>query len=205
MTKYKLDDFIFKSNEVPKPAKISPLYNQRLAVLSESVTNERIYDLNVDFAEYQDNQLNDMIFIKGDMNTSIVKAKMIMKGSPIDLTGVTVSINVKEGNQYETTTSICTDVDITNSIVTVNLSPYAVDEVGTNKLEFVLTKGDKILVSKIYSYRIIQSLGEGEIGDEVEISALQTLIGIVQELQNNMMVEVTSEDIDDVMKMITDI
>lgn len=198
MTQYNIGETLFKQSEPIKQ-------KERLKIMSEIssvVDNERIYDLNVEFNEYYNTgEDEEIIFINGDRNSSIITAKMLMKGVPVNLTGVTVSMNLKEGYNYPTTV-ICTDIDTTNSVVTIRLSPYLVDEIGLNTFEFSLMKGDIILVSRPYKYRIIESIGEGDIGTDEEMTALQTLIQTVQTMEQDLTFDVTSQDIDDIIGMV---
>ena len=73
--------------------------------------------------------------------------------------------------------------------------------------ELCLQKGGKILLSQTYSYTVLQSLGEGRLGTETQMTALQQLIQQVQnqhtELDNiTTELEVTQSDIDDIMSMV---
>lgn len=196
MNRYIIDDTLFPNEQS------LVLLNESVVTLSEVTTHNRIYDIDIQYNEYNTTPINtDMTFIRGDMNTSIINAKMTMHDAHIDLNGVTVTMNVKEGS-YNIYTVVCENIDLVNSIVTVNMPTHLVDDVGKNVFEFILSKSGAILVSQSYSYTIIDSIGEGDIGSDVEISALQTLIQKVERLQANMMVDVTQKDIDDIMGMI---
>ena len=198
MTQYNIGDTLFKHVDVSK----QKIQRQTIFEIPPLVDNERIYNLDVEFHEYYDNGEDEaIIFINGDRNSSIIKAKMLMKDVPINLSDVMVTMNLKEGFNYPTT-SICTDIDVNDSVVTVRLSPHMVDELGVNTFEFSLTKGDVILVSRPYKYRIIDSIGEGDIGTDEEMTALQTLIQTVQMMEQDLTFDVTSEDIDDIIGMV---
>lgn len=167
-------------------------------------TNDRIYNLDVEFKEFNNNPIDTGIkFIKGDRYTSKIRARMLMENNLIDLQGITVSINLKEGKTgYDIYTILCDDISLEDSIVTVNLEPYIVDSVGINIFEFVLTKGDKILTSQMYSYEVKDSIGEGYIGEVEEETALQNLIQKTQNLINQLTIDVTENDIKEIISMI---
>ena len=70
-----------------------------------------------------------------------------------------------------------------------------------------LQENNRILLSQTYSYKVLQSLGEGRLGTETQMTALQQLIQQVQnqhtELNNiTTELEVTQSDIDDIMNMV---
>ena len=91
----------------------------------EKKSNDRIYNLDVEFKEFNDRPIDTGIkFIKGDRYTSIIRARMLMETNLIDLQGVTVSMNLKEGKTgYDIYTLLCDDISLEDSIVTVNLEP----------------------------------------------------------------------------------
>ena len=170
----------------------------------EKKSNDRIYNLDVEFKEFNDKPIDTGIkFIKGDRYTSIIRARMLMETNLIDLQGVTVSMNLKEGKTgYDIYTLLCDDISLEDSIVTVNLEPYIVDSVGVNTFEFALIKGDKVLTSQIYSYEVKDSIGEGYIGEVEEETVLQSFIRQTQDLIDQLTIEVTNQDIEDIMNMI---
>lgn len=195
MIKYNIDNNLFG------PINKISTYN----ISSEDKkTNDRIYNLDVEFKEFNNNPIDTGIkFIKGDRYTSKIRARMLMENNLIDLQGITVSINLKEGKTgYDIYTILCDDISLEDSIVTVNLEPYIVDSVGINIFEFVLTKGDKILTSQMYSYEVKDSIGEGYIGEVEEETALQNLIQKTQNLINQLTIDVTENDIKEIISMI---
>lgn len=195
MIKYNIDNNLFG------PINKISTYN----ISSEDKkTNDRIYNLDVEFKEFKNNPIDTGIkFIKGDRYTSKIRARMLMENNLIDLQGITVSINLKEGKTgYDIYTILCDDISLEDSIVTVNLEPYIVDSVGINIFEFVLTKGDKILTSQMYSYEVKDSIGEGYIGEVEEETALQNLIQKTQNLINQLTIDVTENDIKEIISMI---
>lgn len=195
MIKYDIQDGLFGCTD--KHSK----YN----ILSEDKqSNDRIYNLDVEFKEFNNQPIDTGIkFINGDRYTSIIKAKMLMETKLIDLQGITVSMNLKEGvNDLDVYTIICDDISLEDSIVTVNLEPYVVDMVGINTFEFVLTKGDKVLTSQRYSYEVKDSIGEGYVGEVEEETALQNLIQKTQNLINQLTIDVTENDIKEIISMI---
>ena len=195
MIKYNINNDLFgNDNRVSKTSLSS----------NDMTTNDRIYTLDVNFKEFNNSPVDTGIkFINGDRNTSIIKSRMLMDGKIIDLEGTTVSINLKEGvNGYDVYTMVCDDVDSSNGLVTVNLEPYTVDLAGFNAFEFVLIKGDKVLTSQRYMYEIKESIGEGYIGESEDKTALQSFIEQTQMLIDQLTIEVTDDDISDIMSMI---
>lgn len=195
------------NKELFNPSKINQ--NNKLSFDDISVNDVRVdairtYNLDVDFGEYSNTPIStNIIFINGDRNTSIIKAKILMNKNMIELNGITVSINLKEGKTGNDIYSIiCTDVDTINNIVTVDLEPYSVDLVGINTFEFVLTKGDKVLISQRYTYEVKESIGEGYIGESEQETALQTLINKTQYLIDQLKFNVTEQDIQEIISMI---
>lgn len=195
------------NKELFNPSKINQ--NNKLSFDDISVNDVRVdairtYNLDVDFGEYTNTPIStNIIFINGDRNTSIIKAKILMNKNMIELNGITVSINLKEGKTGNDIYSIiCTDVDTINNIVTVDLEPYSVDLVGINTFEFVLTKGDKVLISQRYTYEVKESIGEGYIGESEQETALQTLINKTQYLIDQLKFNITEQDIQEILSMI---
>ena len=195
------------NKELFNPSKINQ--NNKLSFDDISVNDVRVdairtYNLDVDYCEYINTPIStNIIFINGDRNTSIIKAKILMNKNMIELNGITVSINLKEGKTGNDIYSIiCTDVDTINNIVTVDLEPYSVDLVGINTFEFVLTKGDKVLISQRYTYEVKESIGEGYIGESEQETALQTLINKTQYLIDQLKFNVTEQDIQEIISMI---
>ena len=195
------------NKELFNPSKINQ--NNKLSFDDISVNDVRVdairtYNLHVDFGEYSNTPIStNIIFINGDRNTSIIKAKILMNKNMIELNDITVSINLKEGKTGNDIYSIiCTDVDTINNIVTVDLEPYSVDLVGINTFEFVLTKGDKVLISQRYTYEIKESIGEGYIGESEQETALQTLINKTQYLIDQLKFNITEQDIQEIISMI---
>ena len=197
MIKYDISSDIFGDNS--KTSKIN-LFSSA----SSMTTNDRVYTLDVNFREFNDRPINTGFkFIYGDRNTSIIKAKMLMDKDLIDLNGITVTVNLNEGETgHDIYTIVCDDIDVDNSLVTVNLEPYTVDLVGVNTFEFVLTKGEKVLISQRYSYEVKESIGEGYIGESEQETALQSLIQQTQYLINQLTINVTDNDIEEIISMI---
>lgn len=169
---------------------------------------QREYSFNIDLGQYSTNSPIDTkaIFIKGDKNTSILKAYITQNGLIVNLTGYTVTANIKEGANDVATTP-CVIKDVTGGLIEINLSDVYVDEYGENVFEIVLQKNDKIVVSQQYKYTVLDSLGEGNFGSETQLTALQSLIQQVQEKINKVdeklsELKVTSQDIDEIMSMI---
>lgn len=169
---------------------------------------QREYKFNIDLGQYNDGSPIDTkaIFIKGDKNTSVLKAYITQNGLIVNLTGLTVTANIKEG-ENEIVTVPCNIADATAGLIEINLADVYVDEYGENVFEIALQKGDKIILSQQYKYTVLDSLGEGNAGEETQMTALQSLIQQVQESKNTVDVivnelEVTQSDIDDILGMV---
>ena len=169
---------------------------------------QREYEFNIDLGQYNSKTPIDTeaIFIKGDKNTSILKAYITQKGLIVNLTGYTITANIKEGKN-EVATTPCVIKNATSGLIEINLSDVYVDEYGENVFEIVLQKNDKIVVSQQYKYKVLDSLGEGNFGGETQLTTLQSLIQQVQDKINTVdrklsELKVTSQDIDEIMSMI---
>ena len=191
--------FEIKTEDIPK------------LILKTSNTEEsdqlRRYSFNVDLSNLMGKVIDSKaVFMQGDRESSVINANIIQNGRPFNLNGYTVSINIKE-NSNELETYICEIEDATRGIVKIALPAKYVDEAGICMFELCLQKNNRILLSQTYSYTVLQSLGEGKLGTETQMTALQQLIQQVQnqhtELQNiTTELEVTQSDIDDIMNMV---
>lgn len=169
---------------------------------------QREYSFKIDLGEYDMNAPIDTkaIFIKGDKNTSILKASIYKRGTVVNLTGYTVTANIREGFN-EVATTVCTIIDATAGLIEINLPESFVDEQGENTFEITLQKSNKVIVSQQYKYTVLDSLGEGNPGEETQMTALQSLIQQVQEskiMVDNIVneLEITQNDIDDILGMV---
>ena len=181
---------------------------QTTSILRTIEDYKREYTFNVQFDKYEVSTPIDTkaIFIKGDKNTSILKANLLKNNLPINLTGFTVTVNIKEG-ENDTITLPCTIVSASEGLIEINLNSSVVDEYGENTFEISIQKGNNVLVSQLYKYTVLDSLGEGEIGSETQLTTLQALILQVQEKINSVNsiveeLEVTQSDIDDILEMV---
>lgn len=169
---------------------------------------QREYKFNIDLGQYNDGSPIDTkaIFIKRDKNTSVLKAYITQNGLIVNLTGLTVTANIKEG-ENEIVTIPCNIVDAMAGLIEINLSESYVDEYGENIFEVALQKEDKIVISQQYKYTVFDSLGEGNFGSETQLTVLQSLIDQVQNKINKVdemlsELKVTSQDIDEIIEMI---
>ena len=169
---------------------------------------QREYKFNIDLGQYNNGSPVDTkaIFIKGDKNTSILKAYITQNGLIVNLTGFIITANIKEGYN-DIITVPCDIADATAGLIEINLADVYVDEYGENVFEIALQKGDKVILSQQYKYTVLDSLGEGNAGEETQMTALQSLIQQVQESKNTVDVivnelEVTQSDIDDILGMV---
>lgn len=183
-------------------------YGNRITDIENSSDCNREYEFDIHLDKFEPNTPIDTkaVFIKGDRNTSILKSKIYRKGRLLDLTGCTVTVNVQEESQDIVTCSVDI-VDANNGQIKIDLPTNIVDDYGVNLFEVNIYKDDKVIVSQLYSYTVLDSLGEGEIGTETELTLLQNLISQIQESKNMVdeivnELEVTQSDIDDILGMV---
>ena len=146
------------------------------------------------------------VFVKGDRNSSMLKMNLFFANNPMNLNGYTVTANIKEGYNKTITIPATVESDL-DGVVMVNLPSNVVDEEGLNTFELTLQKNDKVIVTHQFSYTVFNSLGEGEIEDEQELTLLQNLIQQVQQSKNTVdditqELEINQSDIDDILGMV---
>lgn len=195
-------------NELFTPSNfILPLKTANIKSNADDENQDRLYEFVVDLSNISE-EVKDTkaIFVKGDRQSSILKALVVKNNKPFNLNGFTATMNIIEnGNEVET--YACTVESIEDGIVLVELPPQYVDEEGKCTFELSLQKGDKVILSQKYSYTVLSSIGEGNPGTEVQMTALQSLIQQVQESKSTVdtivnELEVTQSDIDDIISMI---
>ena len=189
-----IDDLVYRPSKVSNRTLLQDL--------------QREYTFTIDLGVYDMNAPIDTkaIFIKGDKNTSILKTSILKNGVVVNLTGYTVTANIKEGFN-DVATTMCAIVDATAGLIEINIPETYVDQQGENTFEITLQKANKIIVSQQYKYTVLDSLGEGDAGGETQMTALQSLIQQVQESKNTVdtivnELEVTQTDIDDILGMV---
>ena len=195
-----IDDLVYRPNLSPtKPINLSRNLIEDL---------QREYTFNIDLGQYNNGSPVDTkaIFIKGDKNTSILKAYITQNGLIVNLTGFIITANIKEGYN-DIITVPCDIADATAGLIEINLADVYVDEYGENVFEIALQKGDKVILSQQYKYTVLDSLGEGNAGEETQMTALQSLIQQVQESKNTVdaivnELGITQSDIDDILGMV---
>ena len=144
------------------------------------------------------------VFVKGETNTSILNAHVFKSNIPVNLSNVTVTVNIKETRGK---TTIPTEIIDVNGVIKINLPSSTVDEVGINSFELVFQCGEKIIISPTYTYKVLNSLGSGSLGTDNEKTTLQTLIeqvqgskDVVDDITNEL--EIVQSDIDEIISMI---
>lgn len=195
-------------NELFTPSNfILPLKNANIESNTDDENQDRLYEFVVDLSNISE-EVKDTkaVFIKGDRQSSILKALVVKNNKPFNLNGFTVTMNIIE-NSNEVETYACIVESIEDGIVLVELPPQYVDEEGVCTFELSLQKGDKVILSQKYSYAVLSSIGEGNPGTGVQMTALQSLIQQVQESKNTVdtivnELEITQSDIDDILGMV---
>ena len=208
-----------RSNDLfaPTPKTTYKIINKQTRIIDDCIRSFD-FEVNLDELSSESEIPTGATFIKGDRNTSILNARILKNGLPVDLSGITVTANVKESR---TKTTIPAEVVDVNGIVQINLPVSIVDESGVNTFELVFLSGEKVVVSRTYSYKVLASLGEGSLGTNTEKTVLQTLIEqvresketsdtIIEDFRNTSEtiveeLEVTQADIDDVIAMVGDL
>lgn len=163
-------------------------------------------DIDLDGINSDDAKATDAVFIKGDVNTSILKINLLFRRVRMNVTGYTITANVKEGNKKPVTIP-CEMIDSSNGEIQIKLPSNIVDEKGTNSFELVLQKGNKVMITSTYTYKVLNSLGEGTLNEEPELTVLQSLIQQVQDSKETVdnittELEVTQGDINDILAMV---
>lgn len=195
-------------NELFAPSNfILPLKAANIESNTDYENQDRLYEFVVDLSNINE-EVKDTkaVFIKGDRQSSILKALVVKNNKPFNLNGFTVTMNIIE-NSNEVETYACIVESIEDGIVLVELPPQYVDEEGKCIFELSLQKGSKVILSQKYSYAVLSSIGEGNLGTEVQMTALQSLIQQVQESKNTVdaivnELEITQSDIDDILGMV---
>lgn len=198
-------------NELFTPSNfILPLKNADIESNADDENQDRLYEFVVDLSNISE-EVKDTkaVFIKGDRQSSILKASVAKNNKPFNLSGFTVTMNIIE-NSNEVETYACIVESIEDGIVLVELPPQYVDEEGICTFELSLQKGDKVILSQKYSYAVLSSIGEGNPGTEVQMTALQSLIQQVQEKIDIVdkklnELKITSQDVDEIIGMIGEI
>ena len=139
---------------------------QKLVLKTTETDQLRRYSFNVDLSNLTGEVIDSKaVFMQGDRESSVINANVIQNGKPFDLTGYTVSMNIKE-NSNELETYICEIEDAIRGVVRIALPARYVDETGMCMFELCLQKDNRILLSQTYSYKVLQSLGECRLGTE---------------------------------------
>lgn len=199
--KYSLDELFVES----KPRELINVLN----IEPRTVENNdiRSYNFTVDLTNLTSEVIDTKaLFVKGDRESSFLKAAIIQNGAPFDLAGYTVTMNIKE-NSNELETYVCSIESEIEGKVLISLPARYVDEEGICTFELSFQKNGKVVVSQMYSYTVLGSLGEGVVGSEIEMTALQSLISQVQNEINTVTtitneLEITQTDIDDILGMV---
>ena len=197
-------------------------YSKLMSLETESVASAlpiRTYEIDVDFSMYPTTRKKtDIIYINGDTNSSIIKARLLMGDKPVNLFGKMVVMNVREGMGYDNLSILGEVIDIDNAIVSFSLHKNIVNDVGENVFSISIESSDSTLVSHMFSYNVIETIENGILGSEEQKTILQELITNVEiskseyaEMVNdgremfdkiNEDITIIDRDIEDVMSMI---
>ena len=197
-------------------------YSKLMSLETESAASAlpiRTYEIDVDFSMYPTTRKKtDIIYINGDTNSSIIKARLLMGDKPVNLFGKMVVMNVREGMGYDNLSILGEVIDIDNAIVSFSLHKNIVNDVGENVFSISIESSDSTLVSHMFSYNVIETIENGILGSEEQKTILQELITNVEiskseyaEMVNdgremfdkiNEDITIIDRDIEDVMSMI---
>lgn len=140
------------------------------------------YSLNIDFLDYEKkrNVTKDIVYSEGDVNTAFIYATLTMGGEVIDLEGHTVTVGIKN-NDGEELVNGCEVADAKNGKIIIPFTSSSLSDIGFNKFEVVIYKGDKKIVSPTFVYRVAESVyNEGNVEDSNHYDVLLVLISQVQ-------------------------
>ena len=116
---------------------LADIFNNENIDTTDSYLREFDFDVHLD--NFQDTEIvTPAIFIKGDKNTSVLNARILKSNLLVNLSGVTVTVNVKEARGKST---IPADVVDVNGLVQINLPSSTIDETGVNYFELVFQSG----------------------------------------------------------------
>ena len=197
-------------------------YSKLMSLETESAASAlpiRTYEIDVDFSMNPTTpKKTDIIYINGDTNSSIIKARLLMGDKPVNLFGKMVVMNVREGMGYDNLSILGEVIDIDNAIVSFSLHKNIVNDVGENVFSISIESSDSTLVSHMFSYNVIETIENGILGSEEQKTILQELITNVEiskseyaEMVNdgremfdkiNEDITIIDRDIEDVMSMI---
>lgn len=157
----------------------APVEEENTKVESRAITDYiREFDFEVHLDDFENSETStSAIFVRGDRNTSILNARIFKGNALVNLTDVDVTVNIKETKGKSTIPAEVIDVD---GLVQINLPTSTVDETGVNLFELVLRSGDRVIISPTYTYRVINSLGEGSLGTTTELTMLQSLMNRIE-------------------------
>lgn len=145
---------------------------------------EKVYYLDIDFLDYsKKNDIpNNIVYSESDINSTFIKAKLYLKGEPINLTDCTVTVGLRDiddncvVNYCEVINAELGEVKI--PFVTSMLSPSKY-----NKFDISIAKEDRKIVSPSYRFKIAESVVNNEyIEGNPNYDVLTILIEKVEEL-----------------------
>ena len=91
-------------------------YSKLMSLETESAASAlpiRTYEIDVDFSMYPTTpKKTDIIYINGDTNSSIIKARLLMGVKPVNLFGKMVVMNVREGMGHDNLSILGEVIDI---------------------------------------------------------------------------------------------
>lgn len=153
---------------------------------SVNLENKRIYNIAVDFTNIKEEVIDTKaIFVKGDTSTSVIEADLILNDRPINLTGYEVIVNIRE-NDDVTNSFKANTINAIDGKIQMNVPKTFVDEYGKCTFEIYLQKENEVLISQMYFYTVIDSLGISEDTPPEKVSLLQQLINDMMIAKNRL-------------------
>ena len=130
-------------------------YSKLMSLEIESVASAlpiRTYEIDVDFSMYPTTpKKTDIIYINGDTNSSIIKARLLMGDKPVNLFGKMVVMNVREGMGYDNLSILGEVIDIDNAIVSFSRnSILSIALFDNSKFAFVLIWNAFLYISETF-------------------------------------------------------
>ena len=167
---------------------LSELFNTsnelKVKNINNDKKNKRAYEIKVDLSNIKNEILDTKaIFIKGDKETSVIYADVIINEKPFDLNGYSVILNVMNdednAESYE-----CEIADEEKGRIKIKLPNVVLDKNGICVFDLSFVKNNSIINSQRYSYLVLKSVGLYDLSqDTVDNNILFKLIEEVKKLK----------------------
>lgn len=121
---------------------------------------------------------------RGEVGSRFIRITIVDNGTPVDLTGVTISLYAKKPDSTKVFNSVTVE-DKTNGIVLAELTSQILSVVGIVRLTLLLVKNGSKLASKQFLVNVDESIVDDEaIESTNEFTALVDALGRVNNIDN---------------------